>query len=83
MKLSTKCRYGMRAMIELARRYDRGPVKRKDLSQVQDISKAYIENIFITLREKKTHRNNTGRKRRIRSAIAAFKNYRAADCQCP
>ena len=53
MKLSTKCRYGMRAMIELARRYDRGPVKRKDLSQVQDISKAYIENIFITLREKK------------------------------
>ena len=53
MKLSTKCRYGMRAMIELARRYDRGPVKRKDISLVQDISKAYLENILITLREKK------------------------------
>lgn len=53
MKLSTKCRYGMRAMIELARRYDRGPVKRKDISQAQDISKTYLENIFITLRENK------------------------------
>lgn len=40
-------------MIELARRYDRGPVKRKDISQAQDISKAYLENIFITLRENK------------------------------
>lgn len=40
-------------MIELARRYDRGPVKRKDISQAQDISKTYLENIFITLRENK------------------------------
>jgi Rrf2 family cysteine metabolism transcriptional repressor len=40
-------------MIELARRYDRGPIKRKDLAQAQDISKAYLENILITLREKK------------------------------
>jgi Rrf2 family protein len=43
----------MRAMIELARRYERNPVKRKDISQAQDISKAYLENILITLREKK------------------------------
>ena len=40
-------------MIELARRYNRGPVKRKDLSQVQDISTSYLENILITLRENK------------------------------
>lgn len=40
-------------MIELARRYDKGPVTRKNISQAQDISKAYLENILITLREKK------------------------------
>jgi Rrf2 family transcriptional regulator, cysteine metabolism repressor len=53
MKLSTRCRYGLRAMIELARRYNSGPVKRKDISRSQDISKAYLENILIALREKK------------------------------
>jgi Rrf2 family transcriptional regulator, cysteine metabolism repressor len=53
MKLSTRCRYGLRAMIELARRYNNGPVKRKDIAGAQDISKAYLENILIALREKK------------------------------
>jgi Rrf2 family transcriptional regulator, cysteine metabolism repressor len=62
MKLSTKCRYGVRAMIELARHCDSGPVKRKDLSQVQDISKAYLENILITLRENKLIATTRGAK---------------------
>jgi Rrf2 family cysteine metabolism transcriptional repressor len=53
MKLSTKCRYGLRAMIELAKRFNNGPVKRKDISRVQNLSKAYLENILIALREKK------------------------------
>ena len=50
MKLSTKCRYGARAMLEIARRYNQGPVKRKDICQAQGISHAYLENILIVLK---------------------------------
>jgi Rrf2 family transcriptional regulator, cysteine metabolism repressor len=50
MKLSTKCRYGTRAMIEIARHYKEGPVKRKDISRSQKISSAYLENILIALK---------------------------------
>jgi Rrf2 family protein len=53
MKLSTKCRYGTRAMLEMARRHGEGAIKRKDISQAQDISHSYLENILIAL---KTHR---------------------------
>ncbi len=52
MKLSTKCRYGLRAMIELARNFDHGPVNRKRISSAQGITKAYLENILTSLREK-------------------------------
>ena len=50
MKLSTKCRYGTRAMIEIGRHFKEGPVKRKDISRNQKISSAYLENILIALK---------------------------------
>ncbi|MFW5722085.1 MAG: RrF2 family transcriptional regulator [Desulfohalobiaceae bacterium] len=50
MKLSTKCRYGTRAMVEIARRYGQGPVKRREIAQTQDISDSYLENILIALK---------------------------------
>jgi Rrf2 family protein len=53
MKLSTKCRYGLRAMIELARNFNSGPVNRNAISSAQNITKAYLENILTSLREKK------------------------------
>jgi Rrf2 family transcriptional regulator, cysteine metabolism repressor len=53
MKLSTKCRYGVRAMVEIARHYKQGPVKRKDISKAQDLSHAYLENILIALKANK------------------------------
>lgn len=53
MKLSTKCRYGLRAMIEIARNFNNGPpLNRKAIAHAQRISKAYLENILISLREK-------------------------------
>jgi Rrf2 family protein len=52
MKLSTKCRYGLRAMIEIARNFNNGPINRKVIAKAQHISKAYLENILISLREK-------------------------------
>jgi Rrf2 family transcriptional regulator, cysteine metabolism repressor len=60
MKLSTKCRYGLRAMIELARNFDKGPVNRKIITDAQGISKAYLENILTALREKKLIRTTRG-----------------------
>ena len=50
MKLSTKCRYGSRAVMEIARCSKHGPVKRKDIVKNQQISDSYLENILIALK---------------------------------
>ncbi len=50
MKLSTKCRYGARAIIEIARNNQNGPIKRKDIVKNQQISDSYLENILISLK---------------------------------
>ena len=50
MKLSTRCRYGTRALIHIACRYRSGPTKRKDISRYQDISEGYLENILSMLK---------------------------------
>lgn len=50
MKLSTKCRYGSRAIMEIARTSKNGPVKRKDIVKNQQISDSYLENILIALK---------------------------------
>jgi Rrf2 family protein len=60
MKLSTKCRYGLRAMLEIARHYNKGPVNRNIIVEAQHISKAYLENILTSLREKKLIRTERG-----------------------
>ena len=60
MQLSSKCRHGTRTMIEIARRSRNGPVKRKDISKIQGISKAYLENILICLKENDLIRTTRG-----------------------
>jgi Rrf2 family transcriptional regulator, cysteine metabolism repressor len=60
MKLSTKCRYGLRAMIEIARNFNNGTVNRKTIAKAQHISKSYLENILISLREKNLIRTTRG-----------------------
>ena len=52
MKLSTKCRYGTRAVVEIAKNYQKGPTKRKDISAAQEINDSYLENILITLKNR-------------------------------
>jgi Rrf2 family cysteine metabolism transcriptional repressor len=49
-KLSTKCRYGTRAIVEIAKSYGKVPVKRKDIAKSQRISESYLENILISLK---------------------------------
>jgi len=50
MKLSTKSRYGARALIEIARHEGEQPIKRKDIVQNQGIPDSYLENILISLK---------------------------------
>jgi Rrf2 family protein len=50
VKISTRCRYGARALVEIAAAYGLAPVKRKDISKRQDISESYLENILISLK---------------------------------
>ena len=50
MKLSTKGRYGARAALELALRYQKGPIMVKDIAENQDISERYLEHILNSLR---------------------------------
>jgi len=52
MKLSTRCRYGTRALIEIAKNYNLKPTKRKDIEKTQGISSPYLENILSILKNK-------------------------------
>jgi Rrf2 family iron-sulfur cluster assembly transcriptional regulator len=51
MRLSTKGRYAVTAMLDLAIRYDDGPVKLADISQTQGISLSYLEQLFSKLKK--------------------------------
>lgn len=50
MKISTRSRYATRAMLEIARNYGAGPVKRREITERQQISPHYLENILISLK---------------------------------
>lgn len=50
MRLSTKGRYGVRAMFDLALRYGQVPVPLKDISRREEISVNYLEQLFARLR---------------------------------
>lgn len=50
MQLSTRARYGFRAMMELAARHGQGAVPLKEVARCQDISLKYLEQLFARLR---------------------------------
>jgi len=50
MKLSTRTRYGIRAILELAESYGQGPLQLKIIAQHQDISVKYLEQIIAILK---------------------------------
>jgi Rrf2 family iron-sulfur cluster assembly transcriptional regulator len=51
MKLSTKGRYAITAMMELALRHKEGPVTLAEISAEQSISVSYLEQLFAMLRK--------------------------------
>jgi Rrf2 family protein len=50
MKISTKIRYGARAMLELASHYGEGPIELKEIARKEDISLKYLEQVINPLR---------------------------------
>ncbi len=52
MKLTTKGRYAVTAMLDLALHYGQGPITLADIAQRQGISLSYLEQLFSRLRKK-------------------------------
>ena len=50
MKLSSRTRYGMRAMLELAIEYGKEPLQIKTISDREDISNKYLEQLIAMLK---------------------------------
>jgi len=51
VRLSTRGRYGVRAIYELATRYGKGPVPLKEIAERQAIPEHYLEQLMATLRK--------------------------------
>ncbi|MCJ7737911.1 MAG: Rrf2 family transcriptional regulator [Anaerolineae bacterium] len=49
MRLTTKMRYGTRAMLDLALHHNGGPTSLKDIAERQNVSLKYLERLFATL----------------------------------
>ncbi len=60
MRLSTKGRYAVTAMLDLALHADEGPVTLADISANQGISLSYLEQLFALLRAKQLVRGVRG-----------------------
>ena len=50
MKLSTRTRYGIRSILELAENYGKGPVQLKKIAKDQEISIKYLEQLMAILK---------------------------------
>jgi len=50
MKLSTRTRYGVRAILELAGNQNKGPLRIKTIAHRQDISVKYLEQLMTILK---------------------------------
>jgi Rrf2 family cysteine metabolism transcriptional repressor len=65
MKISTKGRYGLTIMIELAKKHGEGPISLKTIAQANDLSEHYLEQLIAPLR-------NAGFVKSIRGAYGGY-----------
>lgn len=65
MKISTKGRYGLTIMIELAKKHGEGPISLKSIAQTNDLSEHYLEQLVAPLR-------NAGLVKSIRGAYGGY-----------
>ena len=50
MRVSTRARYGLRALGALAAAYGRGPLSVRAIAETQQLSPKYLERLFVTLK---------------------------------
>ena len=62
MKISTKGRYSLRMLLDLAEHMNQGFVSLKDISERQNISKKYLEQLVTLLNRPDILRTNRGNK---------------------
>ena len=62
MKLSTRTRYAMRAVLELAEHFGKGPLQTRVIAQNQDISIKYLEQLMAALKSAGLIRSQRGAK---------------------
>ena len=60
MRLTTKGRYAVTAMLDLAIHHDQGPVTLADIARRQAISLSYLEQLFARLRKRGLVRSSRG-----------------------
>ena len=72
MKLSTRGRYAVRGMLDLAQHYQDGLVLVKDVARRQGISERYLEHLFISLK-------TNGLVKSVRGAHGGFRLAKAPD----
>ena len=60
MKISTKGRYALRMLLDLAQNHGDGYVSLKDIAQRQEVSKKYLEQIVPLLNKSNLLRTNRG-----------------------
>ena len=65
MKISTKGRYGLTIMIELAKHYGEGPTPLRKIAAEKDLSEAYLEQLVSPLR-------NSGLVKSVRGAYGGY-----------
>ncbi|HEY4532505.1 MAG TPA: Rrf2 family transcriptional regulator [Kurthia sp.] len=65
MKISTKGRYGLTIMIELAKQYGQGPIPLRQIAAENDLSEAYLEQLVSPLR-------NSGLVKSVRGAYGGY-----------
>jgi Rrf2 family cysteine metabolism transcriptional repressor len=62
MRLSTKGEYASRAMLELSRRYQDGPVHSREISKAQEIPQNFLEQILLLLKRAGYLKSRKGQK---------------------
>lgn len=60
MKLTKRSEYGARAVLELARHFNQGPLQSADIAAIQAIPEAYLEQLLTSLRKSGLIRSTRG-----------------------
>jgi Rrf2 family cysteine metabolism transcriptional repressor len=61
MRLSTRGEYASRAMLELSRRYQDGPIHSREISKAQEIPQNFLEQILLLLKRAGYLKSRKGR----------------------